>query len=662
MSENFQIYFPNDFNKTLGKLDWQQYFILGYRYDSIYVLVQLITTDTDDLKLLPANLNGLEIVGAISSTKTCSFKYDLRFFYSKESPYVTIDKPLSLIIQFDPPNFKNLEYFSIKPILLQSMNAPTETETHRFVEHLMNVEHAENIPPTNKYAVSDDVIIDKINLVLKTRIDFKEWKGVHVDSVGLVTKLVQQLKWAIFRNLLNVIDFSQRILIFWIRILNRKFYHDCTLVSTFNTFRQVDLRLKQLNYFPVQFLFYYDQQFALNNHKSAFIDSLDLPIFNSNLNFNNSNYINLYTSIWLMFNDVLVGITVHKIIVQNFDVIIDFIHKFFIQKYLHYYLLDLISWVSKSHPAGFKLNDELGNFMGDLFIWSLNYWKFLINDIFETKLSPHLKLFLLSLLKLFIKALCYFGGISFLLAFINDIIKNLTIHITGFYFTSTKIYKRQIQVLMSLFQLFRGKKYNVLRNRIDNLNNYTIEMTHNTAKSADVSSSFEIDQLLLGTLLFIILIFLLPTVFAFYFLFFMLRLSLLVVTNLLENLQIIINFTPLFVILLKLKNSNRLQGGIKFQFVTNHNSVSYLKLSNIALSHNEIFINFIKLFSNSKTFKSQLIHSFLHGDLIRIKYNHDLKFHYLMLPRYYDRTTEVKHYLANRVTLSTTISEDHQNQ
>ena len=61
-----------------------------------------------------------------------------------------------------------------------------------------------------------------------------------------------------------------------------------------------------------------------------------------------------------------------------------------------------------------------------------------------------------------------------LLSFLIDGINLITLHIYGFIIVQQKIYRRQLEIIKSLFQLFRGKKYNVLRNRIDNLNNYII--------------------------------------------------------------------------------------------------------------------------------------------------------------------------------------------
>ena len=69
-----------------------------------------------------------------------------------------------------------------------------------------------------------------------------------------------------------------------------------------------------------------------------------------------------------------------------------------------------------------------------------------------------------------------------------------------FIFFPHRLFSLQIYALSSLWRLFRGKKWNVLRKRVD-------------------SAQYDVDQLFIGTLLFTILLFLLPTT-AFYYIVF----------------------------------------------------------------------------------------------------------------------------------------------
>ncbi|KAL8874332.1 MAG: hypothetical protein Q9174_000331 [Haloplaca sp. 1 TL-2023] len=97
---------------------------------------------------------------------------------------------------------------------------------------------------------------------------------------------------------------------------------------------------------------------------------------------------------------------------------------------------------------------------------------------------------------------------------------------------------------MSLFHLFRGKKHNVLRNRID-------------------SCDYDLDQLLLGTILFALLSFLLPTVVVFYLTFTSARMAIIFLKAGLDTMLACLNHFPLFALMLRIKDSRRLPAGIR---------------------------------------------------------------------------------------------------
>ncbi|ABN65469.1 glycosylphosphatidylinositol synthesis N-acetylglucosaminyltransferase complex, subunit PIG-Q/GPI1 [Scheffersomyces stipitis CBS 6054] len=627
-SSELQIYFPHDLIRTVSRSNvTKKWYLVGFNINNIYIVVQVVQRKYLNLKKLPPALKGLVIIGSINDEAN---KYDLSLVWSENTklPIIKNRPDPAFIIIFQPPNFKNLEYFSINPILLQSMgNDLVNFASNELSEKFCSVE-PKTITSKNQSFISDDKILQRINRIVQYRIELRNWLGEsHIVNFD-------PSSYSFLLGILRTVIRSLQMLIIWlIWIINLNTF-GFSLVSISKVFRQLDLRLKQLNYFPVQFLFYYDRSILLGDlEESNLVKELQLPIFNSSLNINNSNYINLYNSIWLIFNDILYGTTLYRIIILNFDKIIKFLHTTVIEGFLFNNLMETIAWVSIKHPAGFKLNNELGQFLGDLYTWILRFWKFFVNDFAQQNLVPMLRGDIVYSLKNLLFILCYLGGISFLLGFIIDIVNLFTLHIYFFYYISTKIYRRQLQVINSLFQLFRGKKYNVLRDRIDNLNNY------------EDNNDFEIDRLLLGTLFFMVLILLLPTIFAFYLLFFLMWLSLLMTLNLLENLQILVSFTPLFVILLKMKNSKRLQGGINFSYIGSSGATSYISMSNKSLSYNEIFTNYIKLFRNAKNFRESIVQHFFSGKVISIKYNNDLKFHYLMLPKNHDKTINIWKYV-----------------
>lgn len=134
-----------------------------------------------------------------------------------------------------------------------------------------------------------------------------------------------------------------------------------------------------------------------------------------------------------------------------------------------------------------------------------------------------------------------FAGASMPIALFSDLLTILTLHIYSFYMASARIFNWQYTILLSLFQLFRGKKHNVLRKRID-------------------SCDYDLDQLLLGTILFTLLFFLLPTVVVFYLAFACARMAIISLKAVLDALLACLNHFPLFALMLRLKDSQRLPG------------------------------------------------------------------------------------------------------
>lgn len=134
-----------------------------------------------------------------------------------------------------------------------------------------------------------------------------------------------------------------------------------------------------------------------------------------------------------------------------------------------------------------------------------------------------------------------FAGATMPISLFSDLVSLLTLHIYSFYIASARIFHWQLTIIISLFHLFRGRKRNVLRNRID-------------------SCDYDLDQLLLGTILFTLLFFLLPTVFVFYLTFATARVAVIGLKAGLEIGLACLNHFPLFAVMLRIKDSRRLPG------------------------------------------------------------------------------------------------------
>ncbi|EHH60018.1 hypothetical protein EGM_11281 [Macaca fascicularis] len=163
-------------------------------------------------------------------------------------------------------------------------------------------------------------------------------------------------------------------------------------------------------------------------------------------------------------------------------------------------LQHLLQWLMGA-PAGLKMNRALDQVLGRFFLYHIHLW------------------------------------ISY-------------IHLMSPFVEHIRLYCLKIHGLSSLWRLFRGKKWNVLRQRVD-------------------SCSYDLDQLFIGTLLFTILLFLLPTTALYYLVFTLLRLLVVAVQGLIHLLVDLINSLPLYSLGLRLCRPYRLAAGVKFRVLQN---------------------------------------------------------------------------------------------
>ena len=604
---HFQIYVPHDVcRQTKGQL-------LGYEIQNVYVIIQRV--DKLSRKAYLPSDPDLKHIGTINEDVHSDDASHIHLRYNevhKRLVVVSGSGDTYTIVSFSPPNLRNLEYFTVRPILLQSTGLTQHDTTL-----IDKVARFPAITLESKLVfVSEDTVLDKINRCQKIRSHLAPIRFILepklVSAATSVKTIVRSTLFSIFYSLMS---WLLALTIPLLRFLNHE-YHGTSSVKVSVWCKQLDLRLRQISYFPVQFLCYYDPSILSSN----FLEELDLPATNQRHNINNSNYINLYNSLWLIVNDILLGSTAYRLYMHSGDRFVTFFNESVLSNLAYDNLQHLIGWVGSDHPAGFKLNNELGQFLQNLFVWTLETWRVVFHDLIKIGQSD---LWLSILIKywFFVSSCC---GVSFIVAAFIDYVHFATLHIYYFNIATTKIFHRQVEMLKSLTQLFRGKKYNVLRNRSDNLE----------------EDQFHVDQLLLGTFIFMILIYLLPTTFAFYILFFLCRVVILVTLKIGDKIILTLNLYPLFVVLLKLKNSRRLQGGIYFEAQGSHDNCNWLNMENKALTFDEILGNFVKVFREEGKFKRMAM-NFMEGYEIVIKDTRSMKFHYLMLPGNYDKLINV---------------------
>ncbi|XP_042003106.1 N-acetylglucosaminyl-phosphatidylinositol biosynthetic protein gpi1-like isoform X1 [Salvia splendens] len=185
------------------------------------------------------------------------------------------------------------------------------------------------------------------------------------------------------------------------------------------------------------------------------------------------------------------------------------------------------------NPAGFKLNTELAGVLGMISLNAIQIWSTLWASV--GFLFIH-----------FFKGLALCGilfGSTCAAALLVDIISLLTMHVLILHLFLSILYSTQIQALSALWRLFRGKKLNPLRHRLDSYD-YTVE------------------QHVVGSLLFTPILLLLPTTSAFYIFFTILHTAVCFVSIAVGAIMSFIRSTPYAKVFLWLKMRKRFPSGI----------------------------------------------------------------------------------------------------
>ncbi|RUS15753.1 N-acetylglucosaminyl transferase component-domain-containing protein [Endogone sp. FLAS-F59071] len=261
---------------------------------------------------------------------------------------------------------------------------------------------------------------------------------------------------------LFVVRFVAEVALFLLNVRLPKWAMNGVAIKDLSTAaQQVDLRLQQACYWPWQYMLLRRRNWA-------------------NMATTRAQYI----SMWLVANDIIIGVAVGSFLINNSTYVAASLHY-----YLDHYMVDslesMIDWLM-GWPAGLKLNSELDKFLGELFLWLIRMWTVCMASL--RPITPTL----IGLIGL--SGVC---GASMIFSLASDLIAFMTLHVYWFYMVAARIFNWQLTILFSLFNLFQGKKRNMLRHRID-------------------SCDYDLDQLLLGTILFTLLTFLFPTIIVYY--------------------------------------------------------------------------------------------------------------------------------------------------
>lgn len=505
----------------------------------------------------------LQVLGTINgTTRPATFDAKMLAMYSvRKSSVPGIDCPQDAgitiqIIAFERPDPARMQYLSLRPISLalgdkrgafgsvppfDRIDQEEELERKRkekLVEKLKM--HTVVRRPRTQKEMGLPTILSQINC--SAEIDALMQRNIGL--VGVRTKRALSVSERVAESAANLQDYvihqiksafvhyvwpiASQIFVLWLMTVRviaeiilefldwRPFPDAAALKDISATAQQVDIRLQQFCYWPAQYM-------TLNRRRNDW-DSITSS---------HPEYIRFFNSLWLVANDIIIGIAIGSYIIDNADYVGVQVDNF-INTYAVTGLQGTIVWLM-DWPAGLKLNTELARFLGDLFLWVIDYWAGLMSQ-FQPAL-PHIIRFI---------GCTSFAGASLPISLFSDLVSLLTVHIYSFYIASARIYNWQLTIITSLFHLFRGKKRNVLRNRID-------------------SCDYDLDQLLLGTILFTLLFFLLPTVAVFYATFAGARMAIIALKAALDTWLACLNHFPLFALMLRIKDSKRLPGGVRFE-------------------------------------------------------------------------------------------------
>jgi len=239
----------------------------------------------------------------------------------------------------------------------------------------------------------------------------------------------------------------------------------------------------------------------------------------------------LWSSVGSVVMDVLLGVLLCQLLWQYTAVLLSLVHEY--SQLLHASFIASTVTHFQQQPAGLKLHPHLSS---------------LFTHYVHTTLAVHSRLVGGWQGEAVIRWLGAVGllGASMLLSLCSDALSVLTAHVDLLHMSFSFCYRLFLSLLSSLFLLFRGKKRNLLRNRIDTLAPST-------------------PALLLGVPLFSVLLLLLPTVVVYYAFFAVVRLLLMGAQAMLWWLLATCNCAPWVGLAVWLLRRGGLPGGVQLE-------------------------------------------------------------------------------------------------
>ncbi|SCV00069.1 LAMI_0G02696g1_1 [Lachancea mirantina] len=471
------------------------------------------------------------------------------------------------VVMFRPPNLNLMQFYSLKPISLILPDRDTSQLFESKSKHMAGFRERGGPPSSFRDSLNE------INLYhRKLEHFYRVHEELRLKSEKISSSRSRLRNW--LRNLgtSRLISILHYLVIYFTvtlhfiasgvsSLLNKG---PVPLVNVSVTAQQMDLRCQQVCYLPIQFLRIYGRKSATTSPPLRPLETNSSRTFLCEMY---PDYIRFYNTLWLVVNDICFGLIIGALLRDN-----RFKISAAVSRSLEEFLYKKVRFMTVflgDNPFGIKLNGELAKFLSELFQWIIDFSH-------ETYISTIIRYPSVEFMVDVISGICSLFGANFALSLIADLVSLLSMHISLFYFISARIYNWQLNLMLTLFYLFCGKKRNVLRKRVD-------------------GNMFQLDQLLMGTLFFTVNVFLLPTVAIFYAFFTLLRIVILTLEVTLESTMAMLNHFPLFALLLRLKDPRRIPGGIYFHQLGNDGRM--FRLENKSLSLRSMFKPFSALMS-----------------------------------------------------------------
>lgn len=274
--------------------------------------------------------------------------------------------------------------------------------------------------------------------------------------------------------------------------------------------------------------------------------------------------LSLLTSVSIVVLDVVAGVVCAWFLFYRPQVFFVPIQRAYM--YLNNEVLQsVVGWLMDS-PAGLQMNRNMVVFLGTISLTVVTYWDAFVSFCLTS--SGYVDVdWVISRSMALIS--CIFG-ISGLTSLLIDLASFVFFHIFFLCLGASRLWNATLKIIISFTHFFSGKKYNVLKHRVDN-------------------HEFNIDQLILGTVFLSMVVFLSPTVLVFYITYILLWSG---VILLLLFMRCLVSFFSLFPVLLfvyrrEIPHSKRMTAAVD-------GDKKSFTVTTVPLSNGDIFEEFIR--------------------------------------------------------------------